>query len=138
MPPIVTGEVIHISNSIFSSEDRNPRHDEECRLKYNGVNIFHRNLRPVHDQCHFRNGNVPHPTGHGHIRPTGLPVIRDKVFDGHFRTVFQPGGKIDETAVQLCGLLRVQFAPFGGLPGSFPYCRLVARQRGKRRELCGF
>ncbi len=103
-----------------------------CHSKYNGDNIFHRNLRPVHDQCHFRNGNVPHPTGHGHIRPTGLPVIRDKVFDGHFRTVFQPGGKIGETAVQFCGLLRVQFAPFSGLPGSFPYCRLVARQRGKR------
>ena len=85
----------------------------------------------------LRNGNVPHPARDGHIRTTGFPVIGDKVFDGYFRAVRQPGGKIGETAVQFCGLLRGEFAPFGGQPGSFPYRRLVARQRGKRRELCG-
>ena len=87
----------------------------------------------LHDQNPFSDGNVPHYAGHGHIRAARLPLVRDKVFDGHLRTVFQPGGKIGETAVQFFGLLRVQFAPFGGQPGSFPYCRLVARQRGKRR-----
>ena len=56
---------------------------------------------------------------------------------GHFRTVFQAGGKISETAVQFFGLLRGKFAPFGGQPGSFPYRRLVARQRGKRCEQGG-
>ena len=83
------------------------------------------------------NGDVPHHVGYGDIRTSGFPLVRDKVLDGHFRPVFQPGGKIGETAVQFCGILRVQFAPFGGLPGSFPYRRLVARQRGKRRKLCG-
>lgn len=97
-----------------------PKTQGLCHSKYNGDNIFHRNLRPVHDQCHFRNGNVPHPTGHGHIRPTGLPVIRDKVFDGHFRTLRQTGDERDKTAIQFFGLLRVQFAPFDAQPGCFP------------------
>ena len=84
-------------------------------------NIIHRNLRPVlHDQRLLRNGNVPHPARDGHIRTTGFPVIGDKVFDGYLRAVRQPGGKFGETAVQFCGLLRVQFAPFGGQPGCFP------------------
>ena len=63
---------------------------------------------------------MPHPARDGHIRTTGFPVIGDKVFDGYFRAVRQPGGKIGETAVQFCGLLRVQFAPFGGQLGSSP------------------
>ncbi len=116
-----------------------PKPKGSCRSKYNGVNIFQRNCRPVfHDQKPLRDRNVPHHAGHGDIRPTGLPVIGNKVFDGHFWAFRQTGDERGKTAVQFCGLLRVQFAPFGGLPGSFPYCRLVARQRCKRRELCGF
>ena len=80
---------------------------------------------------------MPHPVRDSDIRAAGFPVIGNEVFDGHFRTVFQPDGKIGKTAVQFFGLLRVQFAPFGGQPGSFPYRRFVARQCGKRRELCG-
>ena len=66
--PIVTGWVIYIPNSILSCENATPRHVEECRLKYNGVNIFQRNLRPVlHDQGLLRNGDVPHPFGDGEL-----------------------------------------------------------------------
>ena len=110
--PIVTGRVVHIPNSIFSCEDTNPRHVEECRLKYNGVNIFQRNLRPVfHDQKPLRDGNVPHHAGDGHIRAARLPLVRDKVFDGHLRTVFQPGGKIGETAVQAANPTKKTLLP---------------------------
>ena len=77
---------------------------------------------------------MPHPAGYGDIRATGLPVIGNEVFDGRLRTVRQTGDERGEAAVQFFGLLRVQFAPFDCQPGSFPYCRLVARQRGKRRE----
>ena len=47
---------------------------------------------------------------------------------------YLPQGK---AVVPFFALLRVQFAPFGGQPVRFPYRRLAARQRGKRRELCG-
>lgn len=73
---------------------------------------------------------MPHPVRDRHIRATGFPVIGNEVFDGHFRMVRQTGGKIGETAVQFFGLLRVQFASFGGLPGSFPYRRLGSRNQG--------
>ena len=86
---------------------------------------------------YFFEGEVPHPTRDGYIRATGLPFIGNEVFDGRLRAVRQMGDERGEAAVQFFGFLRVQFAPFGGQPGSFPYRRLVARQRGKRRELCG-
>ena len=96
--------------------------------------IIQRDDRPVlHYQRLFRDGNVPYPAGHGHIRAASLPVIGNEVFDGHFRTLRQPGGKFGETAVQFFGLLRVQFAPFGGQPGSSPYCRI--RQSGDTRKM---
>ena len=111
-PPIVTGWVIYITSSIFSGEDTNLRHAEKGRLKYNGVNIFQRNLRPVfHDQKPLRDGNVPHHAGDGHIRAARLPLVRDKVFDGHLRTVFQPGGKIGETAVQAANPTKKTLLP---------------------------
>ena len=47
------------------------------------------------------------------------------------------GDERGKSAVQIFGLLRGEFAPFGGQPGSFPYRRLVARQRGKWREQRG-
>lgn len=45
--------------------------------------------------------------------------------------------QIRKNVIFFFDLLRVQFASFGGQPGSFPYSRLAARQCGKRRELCG-
>ena len=100
--------------------------------------IIQRDNRPVlHDQSLLRNGDVPHPARDSHIRAASLPVIGNEVFDGCLRAVRQTGDERGKAAVQFFGLLRVQFAPFGGLPGSFPYRRLVTRQRGKRRKLCG-
>ena len=91
----------------------------------------------LHDQSPLRNGDVPHPASDGHVRATGLPVVRDEIFDGHFRAVRQMGDERGKAAVQFFGLLHVQFAFPDCQPGSFPYRRLVARQRRKRRELCG-
>ena len=68
---------------------------------------------------------MPHSTRDGHIRATGFPVIGNEVFDGHFRVVRQMGDECGKAMVQFFGLLRVQFASFGGPSGSFPY-RLVA------------
>ena len=94
---------------------------KSCRKSPSCTFQSQRDNRPVfHDQHLLRNGNVPHPARDGHIRATGLPVIGNEVFDGHFRMVRQTGGKFGETAVQFFGLLRGKFAPFGGLPGSFP------------------
>ena len=75
----------------------------------------------LHDQSPLRNGDVPHPASDGHVRATGLPVVRDEIFDGHFRAVRQMGDERGKAAVQFFGLLRVQFALFGGQLGSFPY-----------------
>ena len=44
---------------------------------------IYRHTRPVlHDQRLLRNGNVPHPARDGHIRTTGLPLVRDEVAVG--------------------------------------------------------
>ena len=80
---------------------------------------------------------MPHPPRDGNIRTARFPVIGNEIFDGRLRAIRQIGDERGKTAVQFFGLLRVQFAPFGGQPGGFPYRRFVARQRGKRRELCG-
>ena len=88
-----------------------------ARQRNNGIQ---RDNRPVlHDQNFLRNGDVPHPACHGHIRAASLPLVRDKVFDGRLRMLRQTGDERGETAVQFFGLLRVQFAPFGGQPGCF-------------------
>ena len=90
----------------------------------------------LHSPRLLRNGNVPHPTGHGHIRAASFPPVRDKVSDGRFRTVFQPDGKLGETALQLLRLLPVELAPFGGQAGSFPESRPpFAFQGGLARRL---
>ena len=54
---------------------------------------------------------MPHPASDGDMRAASLSLVRDKVFDGHFRAIFQPGGKIGETAVQFLGFLCVRFFP---------------------------
>lgn len=103
-----------------------------------GENIIQRDDRPVlHDQSPLRNGDMPNPAGDGHIRATGFPVIGNEVFDGHFRMVRQTGGKFGRDGGSV---LRPPAGPvraFRRSAGQFPCRRLVARQRGKRRELCG-
>ena len=105
----------------------------------NRGNILKTDDRPVlHDQRLLRNGNMPHPPRDGNIRTARFPVIGNEIFDGRLRAIRQIGDERGKTAVQFFGLLRVQFAPFGGQPGGFPYRRFVARQRGKRRKLCAW
>ena len=80
---------------------------------------------------------MPNPAGDGHIRATGFPVIGNEVFDGHFRMVRQTGGKFGRDGGSV---LRPPAGPvraFRRSAGQFPCRRLVARQRGKRRDLCG-
>ena len=92
---------------------------KSCRKSPSCTFQSRQNDRPVlHDQRLLRNGNAPYPARDGHIRATGFPVIGNEVFDGHFRTVFLPGDERGKAAVQFFGLLRGQFAPFGGQPGS--------------------
>lgn len=53
------------------------------RKSRNRGNVLKGDVYPVlHDQNFLRNGDVPHPAGHGHIRASGLPLVRDKVTVG--------------------------------------------------------
>ena len=87
----------------------------------NRGNILKTDDRPVlHDQRLLRNGNMPHPPRDGNIRTARFPVIGNEIFDGRLRAIRQIGDERGKTAVQFFGLLRVQFAPFGGQPGGSP------------------
>ena len=55
---------------------------------------------PFPKEKDLRNDRFHRHAGHGDIRAAGLPLIRDKVFDGRFRPIFQPGGKIGKATVQ--------------------------------------
>ena len=95
-------------------------------LLANDVSVYRNDIiqwddRPVlHEQCPLRKGDVPYPTRDGHIRATGLPVVWDEIFDGHFRSSRKMCDEHRKAAVQIFGLLRVQLASFGSPPVSFP------------------